>query len=98
MIFNSAYEDHKKHLAEQEKALTEMARQWNDAHAGTKGLSGKARFEALRAYHKRVSTETRVIEKEPRLWALKVLSRDADGEAIPALAVKMAKEALGVTE
>lgn len=79
-------------IAEQEKAITEQARLYNDYHAGTKGLTGQARMEGLAAYRKRLATSPRVVDNEPFLWAYAILTRIGDGEIVSPLAEKMARE------
>jgi hypothetical protein len=88
--------ERKQYLAEQEREVTAHAKAYNDLHAGTKGLTGQARMRALAAYRKRLASQVRVIDAEPRAWAAKIISRIADGELMPALVEKMAREAWGV--
>jgi hypothetical protein len=90
--------EHRKQMAEQEKAITEQARIYNDYHAGVKGLTGEARKAALAAYRKRLGTQPRVVDSEPRLWASKILSNAGHGEVISPLVLAMAKEALNLKE
>lgn len=90
--------EHKRQIAESEKVLTEQARYYNDRNVGTKGLQGVARRQVLGAFVKRLRTETKAIDREPRLWASKILSDIANGEIISPLVEKFAKEALNITE
>ena len=93
-----------RYLTEDEKKdknpwLTEQAQRWNKFHGGVPvELRGEERREALKAYRVRLASMVRTNDAEPKAWACAILSRIADGEIVPAIAERMAKEALNVKE
>jgi hypothetical protein len=81
-----------------EPVLTGHAKQWNDHHCQTKGLTGQERKLKLLAYAKRIRNQTPVAIAEPRLWASVIKTRIADGELLPAICLKLANDALNIIE
>lgn len=84
-------------LKQTESALTQQAREWNDAQGITNpSMTPAERVAALKAHCKRLNAMPAVAQTSPKAWAYKIMSDLADGVLVDHQVAKMAKEVVGV--